>query len=104
MWEHVHLLMEGTELNKVDMESKLYHTFDTFTIEPGESLEYYYHRFTNIVNDLTRKFSEMPTIAINRKFLNSLGPEWQKYVTFVRQVKDLHGVKYGLLYDYLKHP
>lgn len=103
MWEQIHLLMEGTELSKIDMESKLYHNFDVFTIEPGESLESYYHRFTNVVNDLHRHKIDLPTIAINTKFLNSLGPDWHKYVTFVRQVKDLHDVKYGLLYDYLKH-
>lgn len=54
MWEHVHLLMEGTELNKIDMESKMFHNFDVFKIEPGESLESYYHRFTNVFNDLEK--------------------------------------------------
>ena len=44
MWEHVHLLMEGTQLNKDDMESKLYMEYTNITIEPGESLESYYHR------------------------------------------------------------
>ena len=48
MWEHVHLLMEGTQLNKDDMESKLYKEYTGITIEPGESLESYYHRFTNV--------------------------------------------------------
>lgn len=52
MWEHVHLLMDGTQLNKDDMESKLYMEYTDITIEPGESLESYYHRFTNVVNDL----------------------------------------------------
>lgn len=34
MWEHVHLLMEGTELNQEDMESKLYMEYTNFMIEP----------------------------------------------------------------------
>lgn len=46
MWEHVHLLMEGTQLNKDDMKSKLYMEYTNITIEPGETLESYYHRFT----------------------------------------------------------
>ena len=39
MWEHVHLLMEGTQLNKEDMESKLYMEYTNFMIETGETLE-----------------------------------------------------------------
>lgn len=103
MWEHVHLLMEGTQLNKEDMESKLYLEYTNFMIEPGESLESYYHRFTNVINDLERHEVSLPRIAVNTKFVSSLGYDWQKYVTFVRQAKNLHNAPYGLLYDYLKH-
>ena len=103
MWEHVHLLMEGTQLNKDDMESKLYMEYTDITIEPGESLESYYHRFINVVNDLERHKITVPRIAVNSKFVGSLGPDWQKYVTFVRQTKNLHDAPYGLLYDFLKH-
>jgi hypothetical protein len=103
MWEHVHLLIEGTQLNKDDMESKLYMEYTDITIEPGESLESYYHRFTNVVNDLERHKITVPRIAVNSKFVGSLGPDWHKYVTFVRQTKNLHDAPYGLLYDFLKH-
>ena len=85
------------------MESKLYIKYTMFTIESRESLESYYHRFTNIINDLDRHNIKLPRIAINTKFLSCLGPDWQKYVTFVRQAKNLHNAPYGLLYDYLKH-
>ncbi|GJY89736.1 hypothetical protein Tco_0504932 [Tanacetum coccineum] len=40
--------------------------------------------------------------ASNMKFLNSLKLEWDKYVTMVRQVKNLHEVEYDQLYDYLR--
>jgi cytochrome c553 len=103
MWEHVHLLVEDTQLNKDDMESKLYMEYTNITIEPGESLESYYHRFTNVVNDLERHKITIPRIAANSKFVGSLRPDWQKYVTFVRQTKNLHDAPYGLLYDLLKH-
>jgi cytochrome c553 len=103
MWEHIHLLMEGTQLNKDDMESKLYMEYTNITIEPGKSLESYYHRFTNVVNDLERHKITVPRIAVNSKFVGSLGPDWHKYVTFVRQTKNLHDAPYGLLYDFLKH-
>jgi hypothetical protein len=95
--------MEGTQLNKDDMESKLYMEYTNISIEPGESLESYYHRFTNVVNDLERHKITVPRIAVNSKFVGSLGPDWQKYVTFVRQTKNLHDAPHGLLYDFLKH-
>ncbi|PWA97368.1 hypothetical protein CTI12_AA009420 [Artemisia annua] len=80
MWENVHLLMEGTQLNQEDMESKLYMEYTHFMIEPMESLESYYHRFTNIINDLDRHNIILPKIAINTKFLGCLGPDWQKSI------------------------
>ena len=72
MWEHVHLFLEGTELNQEDMESKLYLEYTMFMIEAGESLESYYHRFTNIINDLDRHNIILPRIAVNTKFLSCL--------------------------------
>ncbi|GKE74884.1 hypothetical protein Tco_1536925 [Tanacetum coccineum] len=44
----------------------------------------------------------MQAIASKTKFLNSLQPEWDKYVTMVRQSKNLHEVDYDQLYDYLQ--
>ncbi|GKA44568.1 hypothetical protein Tco_0737292 [Tanacetum coccineum] len=40
-------------------------------------------------------------VSINTKFLNSLQPEWSKYVTLTRQNKDLSDVEYDSLYDTL---
>ncbi|GJS24022.1 hypothetical protein Tco_0452654 [Tanacetum coccineum] len=37
------------------------------------------------------------------KFLNSLQPEWTKYVTNVRLAKNLANVTYDALFDYLQH-
>jgi len=90
MWEHINLLMEGTTLNQEDMESKVYLAYEHFMIEPGETLESYHHRFSDIINDLDKHNIIMPRIAVNTKFLSSLGPEWEKYVIFLRQAKNLH--------------
>lgn len=57
----------------------------------------------NVVNDLERHKITIPRIAVNTKFVGILGPDWQKYVTFVCQTKNLHDAPYGLLYDFLKH-
>jgi hypothetical protein len=47
-------------------------------------------------------FQNRPCVT-DRTFCTSVGPDWQKYVTFVRQTKNLHDAPYGLLYDFLKH-
>nr|GEZ80941.1 hypothetical protein [Tanacetum cinerariifolium] len=46
---------------------------------------------------LTKKEREL-----NTKFLNSLPPEWSKFVTDVKLVKDLHTLNYDQLHVYLE--
>ncbi|GJX24317.1 hypothetical protein Tco_0228762 [Tanacetum coccineum] len=43
-----------------------------------------------------------PTVTINTKFLNSLQPEWLKYVTHVRLAKKLTVDSFDDLFDYLQ--
>nr|GEW22572.1 hypothetical protein [Tanacetum cinerariifolium] len=38
----------------------------------------------------------------NLKFLNNLQPEWKRYVTIVRQTKNLHEADFTKIYDFLK--
>ncbi|GJV69742.1 retrovirus-related pol polyprotein from transposon TNT 1-94 [Tanacetum coccineum] len=38
----------------------------------------------------------------NLKFLNNLQPEWKRYVTIVRQTKNLHEADFTQIYDFLK--
>ncbi|GKF45477.1 hypothetical protein Tco_0132029, partial [Tanacetum coccineum] len=42
-----------------------------------------------LMNDLERNDMHFPIVTINTKFLNSLQPEWMKYVTQVRLAKRL---------------
>ncbi|GJZ10415.1 retrovirus-related pol polyprotein from transposon TNT 1-94 [Tanacetum coccineum] len=39
---------------------------------------------------------------VNTRFLNSLPPEWSKFVTDVKLARDLHTTKYDQLYSYLE--
>ncbi|GKD11543.1 hypothetical protein Tco_1195950 [Tanacetum coccineum] len=74
LWERVPLLIQGTSLTKQERECKLYDAFDKFTHIKGESLH---------------------------KFLNSLPPEWSKFVTDVKLVKDLHTTNFDQLHAYI---
>ncbi|GKC17271.1 hypothetical protein Tco_1014053 [Tanacetum coccineum] len=75
IWDRVKLLIQGTSLSKQERECKLYDEFD--------------------------KFSYVK-VQVNTKFLNSLPPEWGKFVTDVKLARDLHTSNYDQLYAYLK--
>nr|GEX12542.1 reverse transcriptase domain-containing protein [Tanacetum cinerariifolium] len=94
--------MQGTVLTVVDRETQFNNEFDQFIAEPGESLVPVYNRFAQLMNDLIRNKIDLPSVTINTKFLNYLQPEWLKYVTNVRLVRDLTRVPYDDLFDYLQ--
>ncbi|GKF04384.1 hypothetical protein Tco_0035052, partial [Tanacetum coccineum] len=73
MWARVERLMRGTIQNQVDRETRFTNEFDQF----------------------------FPTVSVNTKFLNSLQPEWLKYVTQVRLAKRLTVDSFDDLFDYL---
>ncbi|GKD68276.1 hypothetical protein Tco_1322366 [Tanacetum coccineum] len=89
MWKRVERLMRGTIQNKVDRETRFTNEFDQFVVEPGEALVSVYNRFAQLMHDLERNDMHFPIVTINTKFLNSLQPEWLKYVTQVRLAKCL---------------
>nr|GEV70348.1 hypothetical protein [Tanacetum cinerariifolium] len=45
---------------------------------------------------------KMKQLQVNTKFLNSLPPEWSKFVTDVKLVKDLHTTNFNQLHAYLE--
>ncbi|GJT87532.1 hypothetical protein Tco_1069249 [Tanacetum coccineum] len=102
LWERVQLLMQGTSLTKQERECKLYDAFDKFTHIKGESLHKYYLRFTQLINDMNIFNMKMEQFQVNTKFLNSLPPEWSKFVTDVKLVKDLHTTNFYQLHAYLE--
>ncbi|GJX95250.1 retrovirus-related pol polyprotein from transposon TNT 1-94 [Tanacetum coccineum] len=75
MWKRVERLMRGTIQNNVDRETRFTNEFDQFVTEPGEALV---------------------------SFLNSLQPEWLKYVTQVRLAKSLTVDTFDDLFYYLQ--
>ncbi|GJS17980.1 hypothetical protein Tco_0412452 [Tanacetum coccineum] len=89
-------------LTKQKRESKLYDAFDKFTHIKGETLHRYYLRFTQLINDMNIYDMKIKQFQVNTKFLNSLPPEWNKFVTDVMLVKDLQTTNFDQLHAYLK--
>ncbi|GJZ66183.1 hypothetical protein Tco_0622879 [Tanacetum coccineum] len=102
LWERVQLLMQGTSLTKQERECKLYDAFGKFSHIKGESLHQYYLRFTQLINDMNIYKMNLEQFQVNTKFLNSLPPEWSKFVTDVKLVRDLHTTNFDQLNAYLE--
>nr|GEV73454.1 hypothetical protein [Tanacetum cinerariifolium] len=102
LWEKVQLIMKGISLTKQERECKLYNAFDKFTHIKGESHHQYYLRFTQLINDMNIYKMKMEQFQVNTRFLNSLPPEWSKFVTDVKLVKDLNTTIFDQLHAYLE--
>ncbi|GJU54805.1 hypothetical protein Tco_1228519 [Tanacetum coccineum] len=102
IWEKVKLLMQGTSLSKQEYECKLYDEFDKFSHVKGETLYEYYLWFAQLINEMNIINMTMQPVQVNTKFLNSLLPEWCKFVTNVKLARDLHTLNYDQLYAYLE--
>ncbi|GJY25401.1 hypothetical protein Tco_0400127 [Tanacetum coccineum] len=98
------IILQGlpTDIYSLERECKLYDAFDKFTHIKGESLHMYYLRFTQLINDINIYKMKMEQFQVNTKFLNSLPPEWSKFVTDVKLVKDLHTSNFDQLHAYLE--
>ncbi|GJV44138.1 hypothetical protein Tco_1428674 [Tanacetum coccineum] len=48
-------------------------------------------------------FMRLQQFQVNTKFLNSLPPEWSKFITDVKLVKDLHVTNFDQLFAHLEH-
>nr|GEV10860.1 hypothetical protein [Tanacetum cinerariifolium] len=81
LWERIQMLMQGTSLTKQERECKLYDEFDKFVYRKGESLHDYYLRFSLLLNDMNIYNMKLEQFHVNTKFLNTLPPEWSKFVT-----------------------
>ncbi|GKA34964.1 hypothetical protein Tco_0721393 [Tanacetum coccineum] len=102
LWKRIQLLMQGTSLTKQEKECKLYDAFDKFSHIKRESLHQYYLRFTQLINDMNIYKIKLEQFQVSTKFLNSLPPEWGKFVTDVKLVKDLHTIDFDQLQAYLQ--
>nr|GFB07115.1 hypothetical protein [Tanacetum cinerariifolium] len=67
----------------------------------GESLRDFYLRFSLLLNDMNIYNMKLEQFQVNTKFLNTLPPEWSKFVTNVKLVRDLHMTNVDQLYAYL---
>nr|GFA90743.1 hypothetical protein [Tanacetum cinerariifolium] len=85
MWKAIERLKQGESINVQDSETNLFWEFGKFTSLDGESIESYYSRFYKLLNELTRNKCKVTNHQVNVQFLLQLQPEWQRFVTLVKQ-------------------
>nr|GEU60600.1 hypothetical protein [Tanacetum cinerariifolium] len=102
IWERVGKIMKGLDIEEQEKKAKLFNEWENFTSTDEESIESYYHRFMQLMNDLKRNKHFPENIASNLKFLNNHQPEWKRHVAIVRQTKNLHEADFTQIYDILK--
>ncbi|GJV79455.1 hypothetical protein Tco_1515325 [Tanacetum coccineum] len=101
LWERIQLLMQGTSLMKQERECKLYDEFNMFAYNKGETLCDFYLRFSLLLNDMNIYNVKLEQFQVNTKFLNTLPPEWSKFMTDVKLVRYLHTSNIDQLHAYL---
>nr|GEW02628.1 retrovirus-related Pol polyprotein from transposon TNT 1-94 [Tanacetum cinerariifolium] len=101
LWERIQMLMQGTSLTKQERKCKLYDEFDKFAYRKEESLHDYYLRFSLLMNDMNIYNMKLEQFQVNTNFLNTLPPEWSKFVIDVKLVRDLHITNVDQLHAYL---
>nr|GEU43360.1 reverse transcriptase [Tanacetum cinerariifolium] len=67
----------------------------------GESFREFYFRFLLLLNDMYIYNMKLEQFQVNTKFLNTVPPEWTKFVTDVKLVRDPHMKNVDQLHAYL---
>nr|GEU42833.1 hypothetical protein [Tanacetum cinerariifolium] len=65
IWERVRQMMKGSDIKEQEKKAKLFNEWEKFTSTDGESIESYYHRFMQLMNDLKRNKHFPENIAAN---------------------------------------
>ncbi|GKA25093.1 hypothetical protein Tco_0711126 [Tanacetum coccineum] len=97
------IILQGLppEVYALERECKLYDEFDKFAYKKRETLRDFYLRFLLLLNDMNIYNMKLEQFQVNTKFLNTLPPEWSKFVTDVKLVQDLHTTNIDQLHAYL---
>nr|GEU48961.1 hypothetical protein [Tanacetum cinerariifolium] len=91
---------EAIQANCDERECKLYDEYNKFAYKKGETLRDFYLRFLLLLNDMNIYNVKLEPFQVNTKFLNTLPPEWSKFVTDVKLVRDLHTTNTDQLHAY----
>ncbi|GKE79543.1 hypothetical protein Tco_1545663 [Tanacetum coccineum] len=102
IWENVELLMQGSGLTEQQKKETLFDQYERFRANGNEPIHDYFVRFHKLINDMKITKMEISVHQRNTKFVNNLPSYWSKYVTIVKNSKNISTVSYVDLYTHLK--
>nr|GEZ17181.1 hypothetical protein [Tanacetum cinerariifolium] len=83
-------------------KKELFDEYERFHAIGNESIHDYFVCFHKLINDMKITQLDIHAHQMNTKFINNLPPYWAKYVTNVKNNKDISATTYVELYTYLK--
>nr|GEW08907.1 hypothetical protein [Tanacetum cinerariifolium] len=102
IWDNVELLMKGSGKSLQQKKEELFDEYERFRAIGNEPIYDYFVRFHKLINDMKITQLDIPAHQMNTKFVNNLPPYFAKYVTNVKNDKDISATTYVELYTYLK--
>ncbi|GJV57613.1 hypothetical protein Tco_1458618 [Tanacetum coccineum] len=80
------IILQGLppEVYALERECKIYDEFDKFAYNKEETLRDFYLRFSLLLNDMNNYNIKLEQFQVKTKFLNTLPPDWSKFVTDVK--------------------
>ncbi|GJV34818.1 integrase, catalytic region, zinc finger, CCHC-type containing protein [Tanacetum coccineum] len=85
---------EAVQIILTGIDNTIYSTVD--------ACPYACEMFYKMMNELVRNQCDVTNHQVNVQFLLQLQPEWQRFVTLIKQSQELKTVSYHKLYDILK--
>ncbi|MQL84615.1 hypothetical protein Taro_017117 [Colocasia esculenta] len=89
MWDKLKLIYEGTSKVKETQANLLVHEYETFKMNPIETISEMFARFTKITNSLKALEKNYTDLELVRKILRSLPPAWHTKGTVIEDSKNL---------------
>ncbi|GJZ13340.1 hypothetical protein Tco_0548570 [Tanacetum coccineum] len=102
IWDSLALIMKGAGQTIDRRKEDLFDEYERFRAKGNEPIYDYFVRFHKLINDMKVTKLVIPTHQMNTKFVNNLPSYWSKYVTNVKNAKDMSTVSYVDLFTHLR--
>ncbi|KAL8456771.1 hypothetical protein ACS0TY_034860 [Phlomoides rotata] len=102
IWEKLEMMCEGTDQIKENKLMIAVQKFENFKMKPGETLEKFDSRFTEILNEMESLDKHYSQREKNLKVIRALPTEWDMKVVAMRESKDLSRISTFELFSDLK--
>nr|GEV50851.1 reverse transcriptase domain-containing protein [Tanacetum cinerariifolium] len=98
IWERVRQMMKGSNIGEHEKKAKLFNEWEKFTSTDGESIESYYHRFMQLMNDLKRNKHFQKTLQQISSF-STFNLNGRDTIDKLRMLEVIVGISFNSMLD-----